>query len=450
MDALNNIRNNQLECSVLGAILRNGELFYRLSENHISEVHFYTTANKELYRIMASLVKDNEVIDIATVSNYIVKNNLSSIVSITYASELLNSIVTTKGFDSCLKELERYREKRAIKDLMTYINENLNEDNEALKDEISKRVIDINTVSSKDNGDLKVGVQKVRDDLEFRLSDNKNKIKGIVSGLRFLDMTLDGFNKGCLITAVARSGIGKSTFATSIILNMLRNKNKIAFFSMEMPVDQIIKKLAFNYCNVNAKDYQTGVMTDYDSVRFMNYLNDIEDEQNLKVYNDSDFNSIISKIKMQKLKSGLDIVFVDYLNRITGVKGNSRDIEFNIITSRLKDIALQEDICIVALTQANRQVDKQTDKRISLADIKESSSIEQNSDQVIALYRNKKLDSEAYQKHLCDKNLLDWSKPNADFNPECIEIEILKNRHGECKKIVCKWEGQYSRVKNWG
>ena len=265
-------------------------------------------------------------------------------------------------------------------------------------------------------------------DLEFRLSVDKDKIRGMRSGLYRLDKTIDGFSKGNLITFVARSGIGKSTVATSIILKMLKD-NKIVFFSMEMPAEQILKKMAFNLCNISAQDYQEGKLDRNELVRIKSFIATARNNKNLKIYSDSDFNSIISKIKLEKLKNNVDIVFVDYLNRITGVNGGTRDIEFNYITSKLKDIALQEDICIVALTQANRQVDKQTNKRITLADIKESSSIEQNSDVVIALYRNKDLDNEDERKKIDNLN---YNSPLADINPECIEMDIIKNKYGVC------------------
>jgi replicative DNA helicase len=447
---LNLIRNPELEKVILSCLLKDKDLWFQALEDNISEEHFYNSSHQELFKVMKELNKNNEAIDIMTVGNYLVKNNLTQLVSISYLSEILNTSLSTIGFKSYLKELKHYKEKRDIKDLMQFIDSNLDKDNETLKNDIMKRVLNLTSVGARDTGDIKEGIKNTLDDLELRISKtDKDKVKGLITGLKSLDLTLDGFEKKDLITIVARSGIGKTTLATSIMLNMLRNKYKVAIFSMEMPQDQIIKMLALNYCNIDAGRYKTGELSNEEITKFIRFTNWLEENNNLFIYNESNFNNIVSKIKRQHLKTGLDIVFIDYLNKIQGVKGGNRDIELNIITSTLKDIALQENLCIAALTQANRQVDKQQDKRLTLADIKESSSIEQNSDKIIALNRDKRLDNQTYISELNKNGKLNYNSVYFEYNPECLELEILKNRRGECKTIACRWYGKYARVKNW-
>lgn len=449
-DNLNQIRNIDLERKIIGSIILNNDLWYGVVESNIGEDCFYDNKHKKLFKIIENLSKENEIIDLTTVSNYLVKHNLNNAITITYLAGIVNSIPSTAGFQSYLKELKQYKEKRDIMSLMLYIQNNFNMENEELKDNITHKVLALTTADKKDNGEIREGIKNLKNDMEYRLTnDNLDKIGGLITGLKRLDLTIDGFCKSEFITIVARSGIGKTTFATSIILNMIRNNYKIAMFSMEMPQEQIIKKMAFNYCNIDAQKYKTGELDNDEVSKIIRFTDWLEERENIHIYHESNFNNMVAKAKAEHLKNGLDIIFVDYLNKIQGVKGSTRDIELNTITSTLKDLALQENVCVVALTQANRQVDKQHDKRLTLADIKESSSIENNSDKIIALYRNKNLDNPNYREKLYSDGKLDYNKVNADYNPGCMEVEVLKNRHGECKTIGCRWEGEFSRVKNW-
>lgn len=450
MDILNKMRNVELEQIILGSIILDNSLWIHIEEENIGKNHFYENVHKELFSIMEKLVADNEVIDIVTLNNYILKSSMENRLSISFLSTIVTNVISTANFESYLKELKKYKEKRDIKDIMLYIQKNFNKESGELKEEITKRILNIAKEDKKDSGDIKDGMDKLLDDLEFRITNKgQNKIAGFSTGIRALDSTIDGFEKGDLITVVARSGIGKTTFATSVILNMLNENYKIAMFSMEMPKEHILKKMAFNHCRVDGLKYKRGELRDEEIKNIVDFVNWIGKMENFFIYNESNFNSIVWKIKSQLLKNEVDIIFIDYLNKIQGLKENTRDIELNRITSTLKDIALENNICVVSLTQANRQVDKQFDKRIDLADIKESSSIEQNSDKIISLYRNKKLDNPLYKEKLFKDGKLNYQKPNADYNPDCIEVDVLKCRMGDCKTIACRWSGKHSKISNW-
>ncbi|AVP55221.1 hypothetical protein C3B72_08710 [Clostridium tetani] len=450
MDILSKMRNIELEQIILGSIILKNSLWIHIEEENIEKDHFYENRHKELFAIMEKLIKDNEVIDMVTLNNYILKKGIENKISISFLSTLITNVISTSNFQTYLKELKKYKEKRDIKDIMIYIQSNFHKESEELKEELTKRILNITKEDKKDSGSIREGMDKLLDDLEFRITNRgQDKISGFSTGLRALDLTIDGFEKGDLITVVARSGIGKTTFATSLILNMLRKDYKVAMFSMEMPKEHILKKMAFNHCRVEGDKYKRGELRDEEIQNIVEFVNWIGGRENFFIYNDSNFNSIVWKIKSQLLKKKVDIVFIDYLNKIQGLKENTRDIELNRVTSTLKDIALENNICIVSLTQANRQVDRQQDKRIDLADIKESSSIEQNSDKVISLYRNKKLDNPLYKEKLFNEGKLNYKKPNADYNPDCIEVDVLKCRMGDCKTIACRWSGKHSKISNW-
>ena len=157
---------------------------------------------------------------------------------------------------------------------------------------------------------------------------------------------------------------------------------------------------------------------------------------------------------MYKLQNSLDVVFVDYINKY--IDFGDKDIMTNKlgkISGMLKTLAMEEDICIVLMAQANRVVDKKGGdmaiEKIDSSDIQDSARIEQDSDQVIALYRNIKLDDKMYREALFKKGKLKYSSKNADENPECINAILIKNRHGDRGTCALRWNGRYSRVTNF-
>ena len=154
---------------------------------------------------------------------------------------------------------------------------------------------------------------------------------------------------------------------------------------------------------------------------------------------------------MYKLQNSLDVVFVDYINKY--IDFSDRDLMTNKlgkISGMLKTLAMEEDICVVLIAQANRIVDKKTGdmaiERIESTDIQDSARIEQDSDQVIALYRNIKLDDKLYRDTLFKQGKLNYNSKNAEENPECMNAVIIKNRHGDRGTCALKWNGRYSRV----
>ena len=114
------------------------------------------------------------------------------------------------------------------------------------------------------------------------------------------------------------------------------------------------------------------------------------------------------------------------------------------ISGMLKSLAMEEDICVVLMAQANRVIDKKVGdnavEKIDSSDIQDSARIEQDSDQVIGLYRNVKLDDKMYRENLFNQGKLKYNSKNA---------VIIKNRHGDRGTCALRWHGRYSRVSDF-
>lgn len=88
-------------------------------------------------------------------------------------------------------------------------------------------------------------------------------------------------------------------------------------------------------------------------------------------------------------------------------------------------------------------------EKIDSSDIQDSARIEQDSDQVIALYRNIKLDDRVYRDMMFRQGKLRYNSKNADENPECMNVVVIKNRHGSRGTCALRWNGRYSRVSDF-
>ncbi|KYH30735.1 replicative DNA helicase [Clostridium tepidiprofundi DSM 19306] len=252
---------------------------------------------------------------------------------------------------------------------------------------------------------------------------------------------LKGIVEGSLVTLLARSGIGKTTFALDLTKKIAIEGKSITYFSLEMPPEQMFLKMVLTQAKLKIEEYIS--ITRY-SEKIINDLSIASNKiaaLNINFSKERDISKIVNLINYYVRKKKTKIFVIDYLNIVkSDIKTNNTDILYNEITAELKQVALKTGAIIFLVVQANRTVDSQADKRPNLKDIKSSSSIEQNSDYIISLYRNLDFNNPAKRKEAFDKGKIDYNKPNADVNPECFELIVLKNRHtGSCGTVYLKY-----------
>ena len=110
-----------------------------------------------------------------------------------------------------------------------------------------------------------------------------------------------------------------------------------------------------------------------------------------------------SRARRRKARSGLDLVVVDYLQLMAlGQPVGSREKEISEISRSLKHLAKELDVPVIALSQLNRNVETRTDKRPTLADLRESGAIEQDADVVLLLYRDEVYDAQSPHKGIAE------------------------------------------------
>ena len=272
-------------------------------------------------------------------------------------------------------------------------------------------------------------VQNVFDEMNEAASSG-NAIPGLPTGFPDLDRVILGLNNSELILVAGRPGMGKTSIALNMALHVGLNLNKaVAIFSLEMSREQLATRLLSRASLVPLQALLTGQLSEQqwravtDSAQSLSMTNIlIDDNPTLTV---SDMNAQCRRVP------DLGLVVIDYLQLMQSAgsghswSNESRTQAVSDISRMLKIMAKELNVPVVTASQLSRANESRQDKRPMLSDLRESGSIEQDADIVIALYRDGYYNKEAE-------------------NPNLAEAIILKNRHGETKTVELMWMPEYT------
>ena len=273
-------------------------------------------------------------------------------------------------------------------------------------------------------------VQTVYSNLSEAASSGQ-KIPGLSTGLNDLDRYILGLNKGELILIAARPGMGKTSIALNIAMNVAKKSGKtVAVFSLEMSREQLVSRLLAGEGLVPSQNLLTGQLNSDEWKRIAAAAQvlsatdmRIDDNPMLSV---SDMNAQCRRI------SNLGLVVIDYLQLMQSAGGDSRKYAgenrqqvVSDISRMLKIMAKELNVPVICLSQLSRASEGRPNKRPMLSDLRESGAIEQDADLVIGLYR------EGYYNAECEE-------------PNVSEAIVLKNRKGQTGTVKLAWLAEYT------
>ena len=431
------LHNKEIEKNIISACFQDNNLI-----DEIEIEWFYSSSHQEIIKGFKELRKKGQNIDLVIFAEYVSNKKMPVTLSeITDIATVLLSLTNVKQYIDKLKDLFIKRKIYLITNKLDY-----NTESNDMLDNLSKLCEELHS-NDQNKENTREYLFTYIDELYKDNAESK-----IQTGLLKLDNDIVGFLDGQLITISAYTGIGKSIFTSQLILNMLKQDKKIDLFSLEMGRSEIINKLVSNGCDIEFNKIYKKELNDTEKEKITLYISDFLSTKHLEIYDSiGDIDNIISTIKRDKLKNNIDIAFIDLINRVSNklVNPKNRAEYLGELTRRLKLLALQLNIPIVITAQINRVIEGRQDKRPTLADIKESGGIAEDSDLVLGLYRNRELDKREVRDGLKDKGLLDYSSPNPDKNPFAMELITLKGRNVPVEVYSFNWEGKYQRIKNW-
>lgn len=307
-------------------------------------------------------------------------------------------VVLEENIDKYTRVLENRYYKNCIIELSNTPNELIKEKINELHSEVVKE------------NDKSIKVADIKD-LESLFYESLEENEVVKTGKFRLDKYLK-FTKRDLHIIGARPGVGKSAFALYIAL-MMAQFSRGLFFSLEMPLKQIVQRIISNQTRIeldkltNKEKFKelTADEKELVNVLFKKLLR----KSNLILY-DGNFkiDELEEYIKNEKEINGLDYIVVDYLQLVKSSK-SSRYEQITDVSIRLKQIAKDYDIAVIALSQLSREIEKRADKDIYLADFRESGQIEQDASTILGL----------------------TTEPTTAEYKELMKVQILKNRQGQ-------------------
>jgi len=268
------------------------------------------------------------------------------------------------------------------------------------------------------------------------LSQSDSLIPGLSTGFLDLDSRINGLNKSDLVIMAARPGMGKTAFALNLAANVAKKYNKtVAVFNLEMSREQIAMRLLSSESFIELQKLATGKLSEEEWNKLCMSSAALS-QTDIRVDDNPTVTVADMKAKCRRLDN-LGLIIIDYLQLMStpnaGKGGLDNRVQVVSEMSRgLKVMAKELNIPVVCLSQLSRAVEGRSDKRPVLSDLRESGSIEQDADAVLALYRDDYYNEDSEEKGVV----------------ECI---VLKNRHGETGTIKLQWLGQYQRFsdKEW-
>jgi replicative DNA helicase len=217
-------------------------------------------------------------------------------------------------------------------------------------------------------------------------SQMRGRIPGIPTGLQKLDDLLLGLRRKHLVIVGAKTGVGKTAFTLGLARAVARNGKRGFFCSYEMGAEELGLRMLSAEAKVPSMRVEMGTLDEHDFARLAIAVNGLGASQ--IVWTDNPPPTVPrlrAECQALKRRGGLDVVYVDYLQLLEGAKNTqNREREIGEISRGLKKLAMELDVTVVALSQLNRKTDRHAEP--TLADLRDSGSIEQDANVVIFLW----------------------------------------------------------------
>jgi replicative DNA helicase len=240
-------------------------------------------------------------------------------------------------------------------------------------------------------------IESAAERIEQRITMNaQGKPRGVSMGLTKLDAYIAGIVGGRFYIVAARTSVGKTSFATWMALQAMKQGKRPLFFSNEMDKEDIIEKFIAAEAKVGTHKFQTGNLTDEDLTRFMAASNDLA-KYNISIDEKSgwDLDELLTTVYRQHRDGKCDMVFVDYLQQVRVKSSKSKYEQVSTVSDAMKRLSRDLNIPVVGLAQINREAEKGGKEDLpSLSQLKDSGSLEQDADVVMILHKRDIADSE--------------------------------------------------------
>lgn len=424
----------RLEEAILGSILIDYRCVDIVMANLIED-DFYFHKNNQLFNVFKSMSESNKKIDLLTTFEEIKK--IKTELDISYLMEISNKVMSSSNIET---HIEYLKAESILRQCMMFAHGIVGEVNKMEKD--PSTILNNLIHEAKTLQDRTVIQRDITFKEKFILTvdecfKNEGKeIIGINTGFAHLDKVMGGLIGPDYTVFAAGPGEGKTSFALNIAKHISINYGDVIMFSYEMKERQLIWKLMSDDLNISVKEVRLGKFDkDYiNKTKTYNAKLHIYDKGSITI------KELCSICKMQAKKLDLKLIVIDYLQLVKignyHRKISNKGDEVGIISNELKQLAMELNIPLIALSQVSRD---KTRKRYRMSDLRETGAIEQDADNIIMIFRPIEHDMNSYT--------IGSGQPiPCDATTAIINIE--KCRLGDTGEFQMKFNGKCSRFED--
>ena len=429
-------QNLDAERGVLGSILLMNEAIDEVGESLKAE-HFYSDAHQKMYSAIHRLYENGiRGIDAITLAEELVRSgHYEDVGGAGYLAQILEAVphaAHVRYYATIVRE--KWMQRSLIYACTEILSESYeaSDDVEGLLQSAERRIFSI-LESQGDTGSFEIA--DILLEAFARLEERQSKagdVTGITSGFTDLDRQTTGFQPTELIILAARPSMGKTALVCNIAEAVARKSGKgVLLFSLEQSNLELAERFLSITARIDGHAIRAGTLTDAQHDAMVQASDDLS---KLPLFIDDKpartMTQMAAIARRQHRKSPLGVIIIDYLQLIEpDDKSSPREQQIAQISRRLKFLAKELKIPVIALAQLNRGVELREDKRPRLADLRESGSIEQDADMVMFLHR-----PDAY---------------DPEDRPGEAEIIVAKHRSGPTGLIRLTWRKEYMRFENY-
>lgn len=427
--------SREAEEAVVGAVLINSEAYYDVAQ-FLAADDFYIHRNKWIWDAFARLHEQRIPVDLLTLSEELDRaGQLADVGGSAYLTSLINQVPSSLNAESYGRIVEGHSIRRKMINAANKIasiayNEASSVDD--VMNEAEKAVFNVSERRLKHDLQPISAVLSDYYDRIDELAKRPEEIHGVPTGFIDLDRMLMGLQPSDLLIIAGRPGQGKTGFLLSIAKNAtLIHKKHVAIFSLEMSNEQVVQRLIAQETGIDSQRLRNGKLHENEWPLFTHAI-EVFSDTHIFLDDTPAITPLQLRTKCRRLhmEYGIDLILVDYLQLMSGDSRNDNRVqEVSHISRSLKVLARELNVPVLAAAQLSRAVEQRTDKRPVLSDLRESGSLEQDSDIVMFIYR-----PDQYEK--------DSEKQNV------AEIIIAKHRNGPVGSVELIFRSALAKFEN--
>ena len=426
----------EAEQAILGSVISQNKLGYEVAEILVIE-SFFSEPHRYIFKAMLELITLAQPIDEIILGDQLkALGKLEEVGGYAYLAELVEC---APSVGNIIYYAHIVKEHALLRDLISTTSEIARKSRDP-KQNVNDLLIEaknkIREIADRRGSERIKHIKDVLEDNHKKIESmaNNESEPALMTGFDDLDKLTGGLYPGDLIIVAGRPGMGKSILALNILVNVCSSlkteRKKGLLFSLEMQKSKLAKRALASSGSINSYFLKTGKTSrqeDWDNLtKYTGELSKTDiwfDDKTRKI------DEIVFTSHSMHRKHGLDLIAVDYLQKVDGTK-SFREQEVTEISGKLKNLAMDLNLPVLAMCQLNRALESRPDKRPILSDLRESGSIEQDADVILFIYRD------------------DYYNPDTSRKAGAAEIIAAKVRDGPTGMSELKFVGKYTRFEN--